>query len=220
LDGWDDERSVPSPPAGDRELLAQWATGDQAPGGHLFRRHFEVVHRFFQSRVGADAEDLVQDTFLGCIEGRHRFRGECAFKTFLLAIARHRLFNHYRQTRKGQLLDFGLRSSLDLATAPMVGRDEERMLARALQRIPVDLQIVLELTYWEEMDGPEIARLLDVPLNTAYSRLRRAREELRKILADLPPDTHPGSSTLELAEWAQRTWQAVEAVRNGPPSGT
>jgi RNA polymerase sigma-70 factor (ECF subfamily) len=48
----------------------------------------------------------------------------------------------------------------------------------ALRRLPVELQVVVELHYWEEQSTAEMAEVLEVPQGTVKSRLRRAREQL------------------------------------------
>jgi DNA-directed RNA polymerase specialized sigma24 family protein len=48
--------------------------------------------------------------------------------------------------------------------------------------------MILELAYAEGMPGPEIARVLDVPVNTVYSRLSRAKRSLRELLERECPD--------------------------------
>jgi len=174
----------------DADLLANWSAGSRAAGDELIERHFALVHRFFRNKVGAELEDLVQQTFLACVEARARYAGHASFKTFLLAIARNQLFTHYAKQRR-RALDFELTSVHDLGTSPsgvVARREDERLLAEALRRVPLEAQVVLELAYWEACDGNEIARVLDVPLNTAYSRLRRARIALRERLQELAPD--------------------------------
>ena len=143
--------------------------------------------RFFRNKVGAEREDLVQQTFLGCIEAHARYKGDASFKTFLLAIARNQLFKHFSKQRLGAF-DFELASVHDPNTSPsdlVARREDQRLLAEALRRVPLDSQIVLELAYWEDFDGKELARVLEVPLNTAYSRLRRAKLAVRRRLAEL-----------------------------------
>ena len=49
----------------------------------------------------------------------------------------------------------------------------------------MNLQIALELTFWEGLSAPEVARALDIPENTVYSRLRRAKAHLREALEQL-----------------------------------
>jgi RNA polymerase sigma factor (sigma-70 family) len=174
----------------DADLLASWSAGSRAAGDELIKRHFDVVHRFFRNKVGAELEDLVQQTFLECIKARARYRGEASFKTFLLAIARNQLIKHYGKQRRTPL-DVDAISVQDLQTSPsgIVARHEnERLLAEALRCIPLDAQVVLELVYWEGLEGNDLARVLDVPLTTAYVRVHRAKLALRKRMNQLAPD--------------------------------
>jgi RNA polymerase sigma factor (sigma-70 family) len=174
----------------DSELLECWAQGSLAAAAELIERHLPLLHRFFRNKVNCELDDLVQETLLYCLEARTNFRGEASFKTFVLAIARRRLFRYYA-SNKGRDLDFGVSSLCDLGTSPTdaIARNEEQyLLLSSLRRIPVEAQLVLELVYWENMDVAEIAEVLGVPLNTAYSRLRRARIALREKLEQLSPE--------------------------------
>jgi RNA polymerase sigma-70 factor (ECF subfamily) len=172
----------------DLELAEAWAAGDRAAGDELFARHFDAIYRFFSRKVHGDVSDLVQRTFLGLTEARERFRGEASIRTFLFVVARRELFHHFAAKRREAALDFSVSSLRDLAPSPssMLRRNDERaMLAEALRAIPVDLQIALELHYWEDMKGPQIAEVLGVPEGTVRSRLRRGLEALRAELARL-----------------------------------
>ena len=85
-------------------------------------------------------------------------------------------------------LDFTITSLRDLGTSPtgaLLRREASQLLQLALSQVPVDQQLALELTYWEGLAAPEIARVLDIPENTVYSRVRRAKEHLRKALEQL-----------------------------------
>jgi RNA polymerase sigma factor (sigma-70 family) len=205
--------------ATDVELLSEWASGSRAAGDELIERHFALVHRFFRNKVGSEVEDLVQQTFLACIEARARYQGDASFKTFLLAIARNTLFKHYSKQRR-TALDFELTSVRDLNTSPtgiVARREDERLLAEALRRVPLEAQVVLELAYWEGCDGAEIARVLDVPLNTAYSRLRRAKIALHERLVELAPD-RAGRMLVELAPATAIDHDPQEASPAAEPS--
>ncbi|MDB4976319.1 MAG: polymerase, sigma-24 subunit, subfamily [Myxococcaceae bacterium] len=174
----------------DYGLLHRWRAGDMAAGEALVTRHFPSLRRFFHNKVGAEMEDLLQQTFLGCVEARDLLREEASFRTFLFAIARFQLFTFYRrQSRHGQL-DFTRLSVRDLRTSPSsaVAREQRhRRLQAALQSLPVDHQIALELAYWEGLTASEIAGVLGIPENTVYSRLHRAKGQLRSLLRDGAP---------------------------------
>jgi RNA polymerase sigma factor (sigma-70 family) len=174
----------------DFELLAAWRAGDAGAGSRLFRRYFEPLFRFFSTKIDGPVDDLVQDTFLGCVRGRDRFREEASFKTYLLRIARNRLFDFYKARRRE--FDPMSTSAADCGASPSTAMraDERRMqLLAALRRIPLDFQITLELYYWEGLAGPELADVLELSDHTVRSRLSRARARLRdelKILSQVP----------------------------------
>jgi len=137
---------------------------------------------------------LIQRTFLGCIEGRDRFRKQSSFRTYLFAVAHNVLREHFRAKRNDPhtVPDFAVTSIDELLPSPssvIAVHEEQRLLLEALRRIPLDSQVVLELYYWESMAAPELAQVLGIPEGTARSRLRRARELLThrmKVLARSP----------------------------------
>lgn len=192
-----DERS-------DGDLFGAWVTGDGWAGELLFERHFESVARFFRNKVDSGHDDLIQKTFLGCVEARQRFRGEASFRTFLFAVARNVLGKHYRTARRSQL-EFREVSIHDLGASPSLvfARDQQQLLMlNALRRIPLDYQVVLELHYWEAMSGAAIAEVLEVPLGTAKTRIRRAKQ----LLAAEYEEMVSGGSSPQETETRLDTW--------------
>jgi RNA polymerase sigma factor (sigma-70 family) len=191
----------------DLELLEAWRGGDRQAGEALFERHFDAVARFFRNKVDRNFDDLIQRTFLACVEGKDRFRGEASFRTFLFAVAHRVLGKHYRSERRhGDRIDFGVTSVHDLAPSPsviMARHHEHRVLLQALRCIPLDHQIVLELYYWERMTAAEVAGVLDVPEGTARTRIRRAKQLLEEQMKRLVADKQLLESTLvNLDAWA------------------
>ncbi len=195
----------------DLELLEQWRGGDPRAGNELFERHFDSVYGFFANKAPNDAADLVQRTFLACVEARSRFRGASSFRTFLFAIARHELFSYFRRAHRNA--DASATSLSDLAPSPstaMLVRFEHRVLLEALRGIPLDLQIALELHYWERLTTSEIAEVLGVAQGTAKSRLRRAREALIERIQVLESDPGRLETTLaNLDGWAASLKEAL-----------
>ena len=191
----------------DFELLDRWRSGDMAAADALFGRYFDCLYRFFARKSSDDVTDLVQRTLLGLVEGADRFRKASRFRTFVYAVAKHELYAHWRRQKKDQRLDFTVSSLMDLNASPtthMAKRQEERLLLEALRRVPLELQIAVELHYWEGLTGPEIADVLEIPEGTVRSRLRRGLTSIKSELARLNASDAAMASTLSgLESWAQ-----------------
>ena len=92
----------------DAGLVEAWRAGDRAAGKRLFERHYAAVARFFRNKVGEAGPDLIQRTFLACVEGRERFRQEASFRSYLFSIAYKVLCKHYREQRRSADRDGGV----------------------------------------------------------------------------------------------------------------
>lgn len=206
----------------DALLLAAWREGDTDAGDELFSRHFSALFQFFRNKVDdAVAEDLTQTTFLACVDGRDRFRGEATFRTYLFAIARNQLLMHYRGRARADLVVEPARvTAADFASGPVtavLARAEQKLLLHALRRIPLDSQIALELYYWEGMAAREIAEVLGVPETTARSRIGRAREYAAQQLREIAESPDVVASTIgDFEAWAR---SLRELLRPAPGGG-
>jgi RNA polymerase sigma-70 factor, ECF subfamily len=186
--------------------LEAWRAGDRAAGERLFDRYYEPVARFFVNKVGDASPDLIQRTFLACVEGVSRFRGEGSFRSYLFAIAYRQLCLHYRD-REGDRVDLASVSAfaLDPSLSRIVDeREEMRLFLAGLRELPLDLQVVLELHYWEQCTVVEIAAALDIPTGTVKSRLRSGRDKLRAIVERLAAHPDLAARTIHgLETWAR-----------------
>lgn len=188
-------------------LLDRWAAGDDAAARTLVERHTAALYRFFRNKAGDAVDDLLQETLLACTAGRDRFRRDATFRTFLFATARNVLFAHYRKRKKlSAETAIGDSSLCDLGESPsaiLARNAEQRLLLEGLRRLSFDHQIVLELVQWEQLTGPEVARVLGISEAAMRSRLHRARTELRVTLEAISDDREVLTSTLDdLDGWA------------------
>lgn len=194
--------------ADEPELIEAWRGGDRSAGETLIERYYDAIARFFANKAGASADDLTQKTFLRCASSLQRLRSDGSFRAFLFGIARNTLYEHYRRRVRDARVepDFNTNSIADLApgVATLVGQKaEQRVLGLALQHIPLEMQVLLELYYWEDLRLAELAEMLDIPTGTVKSRLHRARELLREAMAKVPSSPEERNSASELlARWA------------------
>ncbi|MBX7080833.1 MAG: sigma-70 family RNA polymerase sigma factor [Nannocystaceae bacterium] len=196
----------------DLALLQRWRTGERDAGNELVRRHFRTVYRFFRSKLDGDVEDLVQRTFVTC--AKVEFRGQSRFTTFLLGIARNLLLQHLRDVkRRPQPESLSVAELRDPASPSrqILLQQRQQLLMTALQRLSLDLQTTVELYYWEQLTLPEIATVLEVPVGTIKSRLARARDLLRRHLAELTGAPAEDFDDPErVAAWAEDLRGAVD----------
>jgi len=200
--------------ADDAELFRAWSEGDADAGAQLFDRHYPAVARYFHNKVADPyAADLVQATFLAAVEGRARFRGEGSVRGYLLGVAHNLLCRHYRE-RRGHEVDLSQVSAADVgptATQEIGVREEQRLLLIALRSIPIELQEVLELHYWEGLDTEQIGEIVGIPRGTVKSRMFRGRRLLEEALARLAEEPAVLESTrANLDDWARQLRARLE----------
>ena len=169
----------------DRELIDAWARGDKRAGDAFVERHFDGLYRFFANHLRAEIADLVQRTFVACIAKRDKFPDAVSVRAFLYGIAHKELLMTMRKHAREQHAVHAAAQIEPRATSPssvVAIREEARLLAAAVPRLPLDLQILIELFYWEELSIAELALALELPEGTVKSRLHRARQLLRHEL--------------------------------------
>jgi RNA polymerase sigma factor (sigma-70 family) len=190
----------------DCELLRAWCAGDQRAGARLFERHASSVAFFFRNKLTIGVEDLVQQTFLGLVEGRERIQQDASVRAYLLGIANNLLLKHLRTLARTPGFDPEVSSVAELDPGPstLLGRKhEQRLLLEGLRKIPVEHQVALELYYWEGMNAAEIAAVIGISHSAMRSRLVKGRELLRKAISALPAAAAHRESTLgDLDGWA------------------
>jgi RNA polymerase sigma-70 factor (ECF subfamily) len=177
----------------DFELLERWRGGDALAGNELVARHYTTVRRFLEVRLTHAAEDLTQRVFLDCIQAIDRRAVHTSFRAYLLGIARNHMLMYLRQSsRHDRLRRFADEESdrpsrKTSLTAVFARMQQHHMLLRAMVELPPDLQIALQLYYWDGMSTPEIGEVLEIPASTVTTRLARARELVKRELARTCP---------------------------------
>lgn len=188
-------------------LLEAWKAGDRAAGDTLLARIVPAIRRFFRNKVAAEVDELTQQVVLDCVRSLQRFEGRSSFRTYALAVARRRLIAFYRERSHGDGVDIDQLSIAEMAESPSSVRarkQEHVFLLQALREVPLELQVVLELHYWEALSTLEISEVLEIPQGTVKSRLRRAREAVAGRLRSLDPRAERVDDMVaRFDEWAQ-----------------
>lgn len=205
----------------DEELLAAWRSGDREAGNALFARHFDSVFGFFRHKIDNTAADLTQQVFLRLLEGGDGLRADGHFRGYLFAIARNVLYGELRRRTHGLAVDIEVESLADLQRSPSVAlaqHQDQRLIVHALRRLPLMLQVALELYFVQRMRGEVIAQALGIPEGTVRSRIRRGIEGLRTAMQDLSASPHDVRTTLtDLYRWAEQLRLPREPDDDGAP---
>ena len=147
------------------------------------------LRRYARALVGerTNADDLVQDTLERAWAKLHLYRRGTDLRAWLFTVMHNVHVNRIRATRNADPLDEEMPELAQRATQSdgLMVRD----LDRAVARLPADQRAVLLLVTLEEMSYEEVARTLGIPIGTVMSRLSRAREKLRALMAGQPVAT-------------------------------
>jgi len=164
---------------GDLDALAELVTRYQH---RLYRYLLRIV------RQPAEAEDLFQQTWLRVAGQIARFDPRRNFDAWLFTLARNLAIDYLRRVRPESLDEREERdcltpASLRVSDPPaldiVIARERTQQIAEAMDALPVMYREVLALRFEEEMKLEEIADVLNAPISTVKSRLRRGLENLR-----------------------------------------
>jgi len=155
----------------------------------VYAEHFEFVWRCLRALGVAPAalDDATQDVFLVVHRQIPTFRGESTLRTWLFGIVRNVASRHHRGTRRKSSpldpLDEELPSAGPNPFERAADAEASAFVASFVGSLPPKRRDVFILAVLEEISVPEVARILSIPLNTAYTRLRAARAEFERALS-------------------------------------
>ena len=207
----------------DSALVEAWRGGDKRSGALLFERYYDSIARFFFNKAFRDADDLIQRTFLRCLEKSVQIREPSSFRFFLFGVARNVLLEYYKEKGRRRRRvddDFMITAVEDLGPTPsqvIAHAREERLVLQALRRIPLELQLILELYYWEELRARDLADVLQLPEGTVRTRIRRAKQLLEREIERAAASPELAKSTMcDLDEWARRVRKGLAGTAIEP----
>lgn len=163
-----------------------------------------LIDQLFGAALGmtrnrADAEDLVQETFMKAYTKFHQYQQGTNIKAWLYRILTNTYITHYRKAQRSpkrsggeevedwQLAAAGSHDEKGLVSAEAEALDNipSSQLRTALESLSEDQRVVVLLSDVEGFAYKEIADMLDIPIGTVMSRLHRGRKNLREGLSAL-----------------------------------
>ena len=173
---------------------------DQARFAELAMEHMSSLYSaaLRMTRNPADAEDLVQETYLRAYRGFDGFKEGTNLKAWLYRILTNTYINTYRAKQRRpdetdledveDLYLYNRLGGLEAARAGRSAEDElmdlftEAEIKAAIEELPENFRIAVLLADVEGFSYKEIAEITDVPIGTVMSRLHRGRKALEKLL--------------------------------------
>jgi RNA polymerase sigma-70 factor (ECF subfamily) len=178
----------------DEQIVARVLAGDTGAFEIIMRRYNQRLYRAAVSilRSDADAEDVMQETYLRAFAHLSQFEGRAKFSTWLTRIAVHEALARNRRGRRMEPLDdIASReaepAALTIANNPekeATMRELHEVLQEAILGLPESYRTVIVLRDVEEMSSTEAAEVLDITEDNLKMRLHRARAALREQLFD------------------------------------
>jgi len=178
------------------EQLAKARAGEAAALALLIRAHQRSVYSLALRMLGARdlAEDLTQDVFMQLNGNLKSIASNTHLVFWLRKVTTHRAIDQLRQRARMEttpLDDETPHSSTVDGGDPLL----QRHLWRLLVNLSPPARAVLLLRYQEDLDPSDIARTLDMPINTVKSHLKRSLETLRQEMPSPEPSRCEGNST-------------------------
>jgi RNA polymerase sigma-70 factor (ECF subfamily) len=163
----------------DEDLVAASRRGDWQAYAGLVRRHGKRIYAVCMGILGnvTDSEDVLQETFVRGMTRIDTLRDASQFSSWIAQIARNLCRDHLRtHHRRYDLLRRWTQE-------PVMPDDDFGDLHSALRRLPEKHRVPLMLFYFDGKSTENLARELNITEAGAYTRLHRARKELRRLLA-------------------------------------
>ena len=186
----------PPEPAEDAVLVRKAQTGDMDAFESLVRKYQQRVYALCRRLTGAhqSADDLAQETFIKAYYALARFDARWPLFPWLRKIALNSGLNYLKARKRERPLDGDAPGGRRTPVSSPADDPEERAawaefearLDRAVASLPADQRSVFVLRMYEGLSYDDISRTLDLPVGTVMSRLNRARQKLKGLLADFP----------------------------------
>jgi RNA polymerase sigma-70 factor (ECF subfamily) len=173
----------------DRELLERVRGRDPATIGEIYDRHHRDLCAFASRLLGDTqaAEDLVHDVFIVLPGVIHRLEVGKSLRGFLLGITANRARHYVRAAARRRKMTERLANEPAQAQDDPEQRTHDKrladILARILDKLPLDQRVAFVLCDIEARESPEVAAILGIPEGTVRTRLYYARQKVRALLA-------------------------------------
>ncbi|MEJ5228187.1 sigma-70 family RNA polymerase sigma factor [Thermodesulfovibrio sp.] len=171
----------------EQKLIKQIVDGDEEALRRLYditaRSVYQYIFNFVNNKE--TAEDLMIETYTQVWLSAKRFKGDSRILTWILGIARNLTMNEIkkRDYRYEELKDTENQKAEQFRLT--AENETEQLIYLALKKLSLKHREILDLIFIHELTYEEVAKILDIPLNTVKTRIFYAKEKLREILENM-----------------------------------
>lgn len=181
----------------DAVLIRRAQEGDMNAFESLVKKYQQMIYAFCRrlTRAHQSADDLAQETFIKAYFALGRFDTRWPFYPWLRRIAMNASLNYLKSRGRERPLEENILpvrasdppESANPTHLQLEKAEFEERFSRAVESLPAEQRSVFVLRFYEGLSYEEISRTMDLPQGTVMSRLNRARQKLKTLLADTLP---------------------------------
>ncbi len=185
--------------SGDEEIISRILAGEKELYQILLRRYNQTLFRAIRSYVKnpLEVEDLMQNTYLQAFEKLYQYRGEAAFRTWLIRIGINQALMYLRQHKRHHQLftpaddvfSYQIRNISDQNMAnpekKIIQEEYKQLFETAVDQLPEKFRAVFVLREIEGISNQDVAQCLGLSESNVKVRLHRAKIHLKEILYNL-----------------------------------
>lgn len=173
----------------EKEILKNILSGDRDAFGEIILKYQDFIFNLIKGyvKIEEEAKDITQDVFIKAYKGIEKFRGDSKLSSWLYRIAYNLSINWIKRKKIDEV-----EINEDMVENTTVTKDwydkmfEKEMifenLNKVIENLPQKYKIVIKLYYFEDRSYSEIAKILNIPLNTVKIQLLRAKKIMEKSL--------------------------------------
>lgn len=168
----------------EKKLVNEILRGNERALNHFYKHFYPSLFSFISKKINdsSDAEEILQDTFFGVLDGLRDFEFKSSLFTFICSVASHKVIDFYRK-KKIKKIVFSQFENIEPILSVLLGPEDaldtqilKEKIKQTFKKLSPSYQIILKLKYIYGYSVEEIAGKLAVSFKSAESQLFRARK--------------------------------------------
>lgn len=168
----------------DRKIITQILNGDKERYRLLVEKYQDRLVNFVFAIVQDydEANDIAQIAFIKAYSSLKKYNPKYQFSTWIYRIAINQAKSNFRRKKTVSIDVINERASEEDIMQSMQEKDESLLIRNSIAGLDKNYQLVINMYYWQGLNYQQIADIMDMPLGTIKTWLRRAKQKLKEEL--------------------------------------